>query len=134
MQTIKDKIKETGLKATPQRIAVYKAMQCLGHASADMVAEQLKEVYPSLTVATVYNVLESFIQAGLITRRFSSNNKMYFDINTYEHVHLYNAAKDSYEDYDDPKLLKLVTDYFNNKEIDGFVVKNIEIQLVGIKI
>ena len=76
MQNIKEKIQKGGLKATPQRIAVYSALLKLGHASADMVGEEVKEVFPSLTIATIYNVLESFVQAGLVVRRFSSNNKM----------------------------------------------------------
>lgn len=32
-------LKRYSLKATPQRLAVHKAMQKLGHASADMVAQ-----------------------------------------------------------------------------------------------
>ena len=91
MQTIKDIIRESGLKATPQRLAIYQTMRDLGHASADAVEEAIKEKCPSLTVATIYNVLESFVNVGLLVRRYSSNNKMYFDVNTYEHAHIYDV-------------------------------------------
>src|SRR5574344_38658 len=131
MQTTKEIIQENGLKATPQRIAVYDTMKQLGHASADMVSDQLKVTYPSLTKATVYNVLESFDKAGLLVRRYSSNNKMYFDVNTYDHVHLYDSVTNSYADYNDPGLIELVRNYLSSRQVNGFKVKKFDIQLIG---
>lgn len=131
MLTIKEKIQHTGLKATPQRIAVYKEMQNLGHACADMVAENLKESFPSLTVATIYNVLDSFVEVGLLVKRFSSNNKMYFDVNTYDHIHIYDEQLNAYKDYNDPVLVKMVTDYLNNVEIPNFKFRTVDIQILG---
>lgn len=131
MLTIKEKIQQTGLKATPQRIAVYKEMQNLGHACADMVAENLKESFPSLTVATIYNVLDSFVEVGLLVKRFSSNNKMYFDVNTYDHIHIYDEQMNAYKDYNDPVLVKMVTDYLNNVEIPNFKFRTVDIQILG---
>lgn len=131
MLTIKEKIQHTGLKATPQRIAVYKEMQNLGHACADMVAENLKESFPSLTVATIYNVLDSFVEVGLLVKRFSSNNKMYFDVNTYDHVHIYDEQLNAYKDYNDPVLVKMVTDYLNNVKIPNFKFRTVDIQILG---
>lgn len=131
MLTIKEKIQQTGLKATPQRIAVYKEMQNLGHACADMVAENLKESFPSLTVATIYNVLDSFVEVGLLVKRFSSNNKMYFDVNTYDHVHIYDEQLNAYKDYNDPVLVKMVTDYLNKVEIPNFKFRTVDIQILG---
>lgn len=131
MQTIKEKIHQSGLKATPQRIAIYNVMQKLGHASADILVEELKEVFPSLTVATIYNVLESFVEAGLLVRRYSSNNKMYFDVNTYEHAHFYDINNNKHIDYDDPELVRLVTDYINKKHMAHFKLSTVDIQLVG---
>lgn len=130
MQTIKEKIQQSGLKATPQRIAVYNAMMKLGHASADMVVDTLKDSFPTLTVATIYNVLESFVEAGLVVRRYSSNNKMYFDVNTYEHAHVYDRKTNTYRDYDDPELIKLVMDYLSRKGSPDLVFTNIDIQLI----
>ena len=131
MLTIKEKIQQTGLKATPQRIAVYKEMQNLGHACADMVAENLKESFPSLTVATIYNVLDSFVEVGLLVKRFSSNNKMYFDVNTYDHIHIYDEQLNAYKDYSDPVLVKMVIDYLNNVEIPNFKFRTVDIQILG---
>ncbi len=133
MLLLREKIKEAGLKATPQRIAIYESMRKLGHASADMVVEDLREQHPSLTVATIYNVLESFVNAGLLVRRFSSNNKMYFDVNVYEHAHMYDLDENSYMDFNDPELVKIVMDFISTKKFDKFEIKSVDIQLVGKK-
>ncbi|MBO5699854.1 MAG: transcriptional repressor [Bacteroidales bacterium] len=134
MLILKEKIKEAGLKATPQRIAVYEAMRKLGHACVDMVAEEIRHTYPTLTIATIYNVLESFVNAGLLVRRFSSNNKMYFDVNVYEHAHFYDTQENAYEDFHDPELVKMVMEYISTKKIDNFDIKSVDIQLVGKRI
>ena len=98
-----------------------------------MVIEDLKGSFPTLTVATIYNVLESFVNAGLLVRRFSSNNKMYFDVNVYEHAHFYDQEENSYMDFNDPELVKIVMDYLSTKKIDKFEIKSVDIQLVGKK-
>ena len=131
MEKIKEKIHESGLKATPQRIAIYSAMQKLGHASADMITGELAGVFPSLTIATVYNVLESFVEVGLLVRRCSSNNKMYFDVNTYGHAHFYDPCSNKHLDYEDRELVKIVTDYVNEKGLENFKLSSVDIQLIG---
>ncbi len=131
MLTIKERIQEAGLKATPQRIAIYKEMQKLGHACADVVSENLKDSFPSLTVATIYNVLDSFVEVGLLVKRFSSNNKMYFDVNTYDHIHIYDEHLNTYKDYNDPVLVKMVTDYLKDVKIPNFNYRTVDIQIIG---
>ena len=106
-------------------------MRELGHASADVVFQQASAKLTTLTVATVYNVLESFVQVGLLQRRMSSNNKMYMDVNTYNHCHLYCEDTHTFRDYDDPELMLMIHDHFRNKRIRGFDLHRIDVQLVG---
>ncbi len=133
MNTIKEKIHECGLKATPQRIAIYQAMEKLGHASADMLVDELNDVFPSLTIATIYNVLESFVENGILVRMYSANNKMYFDINTYEHAHLYDSEKNTHTDYNDPELITLIENYIRSKgsQLGNFKGSSVDIQRIG---
>lgn len=131
MLLIKELIKSKGLKATPQRIAIYESMRKLGHACADMVVEDLRENFPSLTVATIYNVLESFVEVGLLVKRFSLNHKMYFDINIHEHAHCYDTVTNHFLDVDDPELMKLISEYISSKKIENFEIESIDLHLVG---
>lgn len=126
-------LKSHGLKATSQRMAVYEAMRTLGHASADSVCRTIQEQGGTATVATVYNVLESFAEHGILSRRFSSNNKMYFDVTTAPHCHFYDTVTDTIVDYDDPALNILVQEYTANHHLDGFELSGIDIQIIGHK-
>ena len=90
MDEFKDLLKKHSLKATPQRLAVHEAMSSLGHASADMVAEFItRKGETKVTVASVYNILTNLAMVGIYSYRLSANNKMYFDVNTFNHMHLY---------------------------------------------
>jgi Fe2+ or Zn2+ uptake regulation protein len=85
-------LKQHSLKATPQRLAVHEAMMSLGHACADMVTEAIKEkATAKVTVASVYNILTQMAMLGIYHYRMSSNNKMYFDVNTFKHIHFYDT-------------------------------------------
>ena len=54
LEEFKAILKKHELKATPQRLAVHEAMMSLGHASADMVTEAIKEKGTAkVTVASV---------------------------------------------------------------------------------
>lgn len=128
-------LNQCGLKATSQRLLVYDAMRRLGHASADMVEKLMgsdpvasTKIY---TLATIYNTLESMAAVGILTRRPSTNNKMYFDVNTYDHCHLYDESTHSISDYDDAVLFAMVRDYLASKKLKNFIVDRIDIQLMG---
>ncbi len=119
------------LKATKGRVAVYAVLNEYGHASADMILERIRTDFPKLTVATVYNVLESFVKCGLVAKRLSQGTKMLFDVNNYEHVHLYDSASNTVKDYCAPELVQLVKDYLVGRNINGFNMESVDIQLVG---
>ena len=90
IEEFKEILKKHSLKATPQRLAVHEAMIVLGHACADMVTEEItKQGKAKVTVASVYNILSQLALLGIYHHRMSCNNKMYFDVNTFYHCHLY---------------------------------------------
>ncbi len=131
MEEIKDIIKSCGLKATPQRICVYQTMRELGHTSADAVIEKVQSKHPTITVATVYNILESFAKAGIIQKLASSDIKMYFDVSTHPHCHLYSTDTHTFTDYNDTELTKLILNYLSDRKIDGFKMQSIDVNIVG---
>ena len=65
IETFKTDLKRHGLKATPQRLAVHQAMMKLGHASADMVTDEIKKNGATkVTVAYVYKKNTKHPQLG----------------------------------------------------------------------
>ena len=124
-------LKDKGLKATPQRLAVHGAMMELGHASADMVVEYMSEHSgTAFSVASVYNTLTMLAERKIYRRRTSSNNKMYFDVNTFPHLHIYDCVNNEYRDVIDDELLELVEAHFKGRRFRGYKLDSIDIQLV----
>ena len=132
MEEFRQILKKNQLKATPQRLAVHEAMMKLGHACADMVTEEvLRKGSAKITVASVYNVLTQMAMIGIYDYRLSSNNKMYFDVNTFKHIHLYDHENQVFKDVIDDELIELIESHLSRKRFKGYKVEGIDIQLIG---
>lgn len=124
-------LKEHHLKATPQRLAVHHAMLKLGHASADMVRDEIFEhSQTKVTVASVYNILTNLSDIGIYHHRMSATNKMYFDVNTFKHIHIYDILNNTYKDFIDDELISLVEERLMNNHFKGYNIEGIDIQII----
>ena len=128
-EQVRTRLNEHGLKATPQRIRVYKAMCRLGHAAADSVYQELGAERGAMTLATVYNVLESLTEAGLLVRR-PSFSKMFFDVETAPHFHLYRQDTGQMTDFPDPALQQALEDRIRERMPEGLSFDGVEIQIL----
>ena len=132
IEEFKNILKKHSLKATPQRLAVHEAMISLGHACADMVTEAIKEKGSAkVTLASVDNILTHMAMLGVYNYRLSANNKMYFDVNTFKHIHFYDQDNHVFRDVIDDELVAMIESHLNKKRIKGYKVESIDIQLVG---
>lgn len=132
MDQFRNVLKTHSLKATPQRLAVHEAMLKLGHASADMVTDEIrKSSGTKVTVASVYNILTNMAELGIYHYRLSSNNKMYFDVNTFRHFHIYDCENHEFKDIVDNELEELIENHFSKRRFRGYSIENIDIQLIG---
>lgn len=124
-------LRQNGLKVTPQRLAVHEAMLALGHACADMVTDYImRSGETSVTVASVYNILSQLSQLGMYSRRLSSNNKMYFDVNTFRHMHLYDTVNNEYKDVLDEELIRTLEDRLSKRRFKGYKIDGVDIQIL----
>lgn len=131
MNTFKALLKEHHLKATPQRLAVHSAMMEMGHASADMVCSYINEHSTvKVTQASVYNILSQLSSEGIYVRRFSTDSKMYFDVNSFKHIHLYDSRNNEFIDIMDEDVVKYLEAHFKKKKFKGFKLDSIDVQLV----
>ena len=132
IEEFKTILKKHSLKATPQRLAVHEAMINLGHASADMVTEAISSKGTTkVTVASVYNILTHLAMLGVYDYRLSSNNKMYFDVNTFSHMHLYDKENHVFKDVIDDELIGIIQSHLGNKRFKGYKIESIDVQLIG---
>lgn len=80
-------LRSAGLKITPQRMAIA---ECLAgdatHPTAQEVYERLRERFPTMSVATVYNTLSALDSVGHC-RRLDMGGAIRFDPNVAPHDH-----------------------------------------------
>ncbi len=131
VEKFKAALRRHGMKATPQRLLVHETMLELGHASADMVWEAIRRKEEvKITVASVYNVLEKLASIGIYHHRLSSNSKMYYDVNTYPHIHLYDCENNTFRDIVDDELMGVIGRKLDKKRYRGYHIEDVDIQIV----
>ena len=129
---IADKLTGKGMRVTPQRMAILEAILKLNnHPTADNIIEYIKRKYPNISVGTVYNVLDSFVENKLLKRVKTESGTMRFDPMLNKHHHLYCKDTDRIEDFKDDQLDVLITDYLAKKGIENFVVQDFQLQITG---
>lgn len=132
IEIFRELLKKNGLKVTPQRIAVHEAMLRLGHACADMVTDEItKTGKAKVTVASVYNILTQLSLLGIYNHRFSENNKMYFDVNTFKHFHLYDTVNHVFSDVIDDELYSLIESRLLTRRFKGYKIDGIDVQIMA---
>lgn len=83
-----DVLKKTGVRITPQRHAILEFLiNADTHPTADEIYRALEGNFPNMSVATVYNNLRVFREAGLIKELPYGDSSSRFDFSTSEHYH-----------------------------------------------
>jgi Fur family peroxide stress response transcriptional regulator len=128
----REKLKEKGLKVTPQRVAIYEAIVMLhNHPTAENIIEYIKTNHPNISVGTVYKVLDSLVENQLLRRVKTEKDIMRYDAVMNNHHHLYCAQTDRIEDFEDDELNELLHNYFQKKAIKNFQIQDIKLQITG---
>lgn len=84
-------VREAGLRPTRQRIALANLIFAKGdrHLSAEELHVEAIGAGVHVSLATVYNTLHQFTQAGLLRMLAVEGAKTYFDTKTCDHHHFY---------------------------------------------
>lgn len=81
-----------GLRPTRQRVTLAALLIGDGedrHVTAESLFEAAKDEGEAVSLATVYNTLRAFCDAGLMQEVTVDGSKSYFDTNTRDHPHFY---------------------------------------------
>lgn len=131
LEEFRTALRRHGLKATRQRIAIHDVMMELVHASADDVREALRLRGSDVTTASVYNILSQLADHHIYARRLSATSKMFFDVVTTRHIHLYDRENHTFRDLQDEELQVLVNSHLKRRKFKGFSVEDIDVQLIA---
>ncbi|MDF1668786.1 MAG: Fur family transcriptional regulator [Roseovarius sp.] len=83
---------DAGLRPTRQRVALASLLVGDGqhrHVTAESLFSATKDSGESVSLATVYNTLRAFCDAGLLQEVTVDGARSYFDTNTHDHPHFF---------------------------------------------
>jgi Fe2+ or Zn2+ uptake regulation protein len=81
-------LREHDIQPSAQRVAVAEyVLDTDEHPSADQVWARVKENFPMLSRATIYNTLNLFVEKGLLKQLVLAEGKVVFDPKTEAHHH-----------------------------------------------
>jgi len=87
--TFRELCREHNLAATHQRHKIYEALVSRpGHYSPEEIYVQVKQHLPSISLATVYKNLKTFVQAGMLRDVSHHQGPWRVDANPQPHHHL----------------------------------------------
>ncbi len=97
------RLREVGLRPTRQRLALWRLLFDGGdrHVSAESLYNEALEAGVRVSLATVYNALHQFTDAGMLREVVVDAGKSYFDTNTAQHHHFYHESTGTLEDIPD---------------------------------
>jgi len=126
-------LKEKGLKVTPQRIAVLEAFDYTfgDHPTAEAIINLVREQNPNISPGTIYKILEAFVDHDIIKKIKTEKDIMRYELSTEQHHHLYSIDSDRIEDYYDEQLNRILNEYFEKRDIPGFKIEDIRLQIKG---
>jgi len=103
---IRVKLRKFGLRPTRQRVALAGLLFAAGdrHVTAEGLHEEAKRISFPISLATVYNTLNQFTEAGLLREVAVEGSKAYFDTNTSDHHHFFCESDSSLMDISDDTL------------------------------
>ncbi|MEX0921516.1 MAG: iron response transcriptional regulator IrrA [Rhodovibrionaceae bacterium] len=95
-----ERLKEVGLRPTRQRLALARLLFDGGerHVTAEQLHNEALGAESRVSLATVYNTLNQFTQAGLLREVVVEPGRSYFDTNTGEHHHFYHDGSGELRD------------------------------------
>jgi Fur family iron response transcriptional regulator len=88
---VKAMLRDVGLRPTRQRMALGWMLFGKGdrHVTAEILYEEALSAKVPVSLATIYNTLHQFTDAGLLRQVAVDGSKTYFDTNVSEHHHFF---------------------------------------------
>lgn len=120
-------LKNKKIRLSHQRLKVLEYLtQNYNHPTADQIYNGLHEEVPTLSKTTVYNTLNSLVEAGLVRVINIEDNETRYDIVTANHGHF--KCESCKKIYD----FKIDIDSMKIQELDNFIIHDKSVYFKGI--
>lgn len=89
LDKLKNILKQKNIKPTYHRLKTLEyIVENIGtHPTAEMIYDALKDEIPTISMTTVYNTMNSFLDKGLVTSVIITGTEVRYDYNTSPHHH-----------------------------------------------
>lgn len=128
-EALAQRLADSGLRSTPQREIVYSVLLSKrDHPTADEVFARVKTEMPTISLATVYNCLETLVQCHLVRSVNFERGPTRYCPNLHPHAHFHDEQTGSTHDIDLPSEL---LDQVKHILPPGYDAKSVEIIFRG---
>lgn len=123
------RLTDSGLRPTPQREVVFRViLEKRDHPTADEIYVRVKAEMPTISLATVYNCLETLVQCGLIRQVNLERAPTRYCPNLSEHAHFHDNTTGQVHDVELPaETMKLLRELLP----PGFDASTVELTFRG---
>jgi Fur family transcriptional regulator, iron response regulator len=122
-------LRDHGIQPSAQRVAVADyVLHTNEHPSADVVWKRVKEQFPWISRATVYNTLNLFVDKGLLRRLTFAEDSIVFDPKTETHHHFIDESTGAIHDIPWDKV-----QVCNIESLRGYVIEDYQVVMRGRK-
>jgi len=81
-------LKESGLKATFQRMNILEVIGRYGHITIEGIYDEVAKIHPSLSLATIYKNIILMIEKGVVVEVPIAGKKPKYELKKSDHIHL----------------------------------------------
>lgn len=128
-EALTQRLADSGLRSTPQREVVYNVLlKKRDHPTADEVFSRVKSELPTISLATVYNCLETLVQCDLVRAVNFERAPTRYCPNLQPHAHFHDEQTGRTHDIELPPT---VLAELNGVLPRGFDAKSVEITFRG---
>ncbi|MDT8782145.1 MAG: transcriptional repressor [Candidatus Bathyarchaeota archaeon] len=115
-------LREKGFKVTPQRLAICRfVLSSKEHPSVEKIYDKIQKVYPTISLATIYQTLHLLTKIGLLQEFALCNGSLRYDSNISPHLNLICKNCGKIIDYESEKINMFLSE----------IAKELELSLVG---
>jgi len=123
--------REHGLAATHQRRVIYETVMSLeGHPSPELIYEAVRKRIPSISLATVYKNVRTFLESGMLREVSMHHGSLRVEPNESEHYHLVCTRCRQITDIH-PESVQ-VQPFTKKRSFKGFHVTRISVDVLGV--
>lgn len=123
-----DRLRAAGLRVTRPRLSVYRVLaESDDHPTANEIYERVRDSSPGVSMATVYNCLDTLQETGLVGVMNEVHEAARYDAVMERHHHLICRGCDRVVDLHDPQLDRLTPE-----GAEGFEVEDLSVHFYGL--